>query len=498
MKKTLLFAAIAALFTLAACQKDEIPFNNEEEIPVIEPVALVFTAGIDQTKTTVTSEGKISWALHDEVSITDGSSVTALYEVSAIDGDGKATLTPKDGEQPVLGAGPYAAVYGTDPATVQTYTGEIPSLPMSANSETTEFTFRVTCCLFEATLTKAGESIKSIAVSDGSNTYTLVCRPAVSIESAQKFYMAVPAGHYTTFTFTNSGGVACIKTKSAGFDFAVNTIQPMALSSALSFPTHGAMSKIFTVGVGPDGIAGNEDDIKVRFSTGNLQYQASTYSWRFAEHQYDFIGASAGNTTTAENRGTQSDWIDLFGWAATGINKNGASPYSASTTYGDYKTNAGASSNDEVLTLENKGDWGVCIGNGWRSLSYEEWSFLLGTTAPRTQKKRQMSTVSFTPELSVYGLIIMPDDWDGSPSMTINTSQSDWETLETKGAVFLPDAGQREDTTIQYTDNGYYWATMSVNNQFSECLLLKKSEHAAKLVQLSRHIGCSVRLVIDN
>lgn len=31
---------------------------------------------------------------------------------------------------------------------------------------------------------------------------------------------------------------------------------------------------------------------QVYFSKGNLQYQASTKTWRFAEHQWDFIGSS--------------------------------------------------------------------------------------------------------------------------------------------------------------------------------------------------------------
>ena len=29
---------------------------------------------------------------------------------------------------------------------------------------------------------------------------------------------------------------------------------------------------------------------QIQFSQGNLQYQASTNTWRFAEHQYDMIG----------------------------------------------------------------------------------------------------------------------------------------------------------------------------------------------------------------
>ena len=31
------------------------------------------------------------------------------------------------------------------------------------------------------------------------------------------------------------------------------------------------------------------DSTKVHFSQGNLQYQASTNTWRFAEHQWDYV-----------------------------------------------------------------------------------------------------------------------------------------------------------------------------------------------------------------
>ena len=34
---------------------------------------------------------------------------------------------------------------------------------------------------------------------------------------------------------------------------------------------------------------------KVHFSKGNLQYQASTNTWRFAEKQYDIIGDANKN-----------------------------------------------------------------------------------------------------------------------------------------------------------------------------------------------------------
>ena len=82
---------------------------------------------------------------------------------------------------------------------------------------------------------------------------------------------------------------------------------------------------------------------QVHFSQGNLQYQASTNTWRFAEHQYDYVGTQTadergnygGNVSGSDNRSissTYSGWIDLFGWGT------GSNPTLSSTSYMDYGT----------------------------------------------------------------------------------------------------------------------------------------------------------------
>lgn len=50
------------------------------------------------------------------------------------------------------------------------------------------------------------------------------------------------------------------------------------------------------------------DSTKVYFSQGNLQYQASTNTWRFAEHQWDYVGNDNENISEK-----YAGWIDLFG-----------------------------------------------------------------------------------------------------------------------------------------------------------------------------------------
>ncbi|MBR4498358.1 MAG: hypothetical protein IKP08_06750 [Bacteroidales bacterium] len=84
------------------------------------------------------------------------------------------------------------------------------------------------------------------------------------------------------------------------------------------------------------------DSTKVHFSQGNLQYQASSNTWRFAENQWDFVGDSIDGTVY--EKGIKSDnakisssydgWIDLFGFGTSGY--KGRMPYMTSTIYADY------------------------------------------------------------------------------------------------------------------------------------------------------------------
>ena len=52
---------------------------------------------------------------------------------------------------------------------------------------------------------------------------------------------------------------------------------------------------------------------RVVFSPGNLQYNASTDTWRFALHQWEYIGETNKNILSK----TYDGWIDLFGWGTS-------------------------------------------------------------------------------------------------------------------------------------------------------------------------------------
>lgn len=66
---------------------------------------------------------------------------------------------------------------------------------------------------------------------------------------------------------------------------------------------------------------------QVSFAKGNLQYQASSGTWRFANNQWETMGQ--GNVNISAN---YSGWIDLFGWGT------GNGPLNHSENNNDYST----------------------------------------------------------------------------------------------------------------------------------------------------------------
>ena len=215
----------------------------------------------------------------------------------------------------------------------------------------------------------------------------------------------------------------------------------------------GALSGLFSV----------SETEQIHFSQGNLQYQASTNTWRFAENQFDIIGANNSNISDSYD-----GWIDLFGWATSGYNNS--VPYQISDNATDYGPT------DESIADTNY-DWGYFnkISNGgnkaglWRLLTKYEWEYIL-TKRHNASKLFGVGCVN-----GVNGLILLPDSCvipDGITfqaavasdsgaelySIVNNFSLAEWTILENAGAVFLPAAGARLTKKVMYTGiAGYYW-----------------------------------------
>ncbi len=231
---------------------------------------------------------------------------------------------------------------------------------------------------------------------------------------------------------------------------------------------------------------------KVNFSQGNLQYQASTNTWRFAENQYDYVGNGNANISP-----TNDGWIDLFGWATSNINNpantyyqpwNIGSIYDDNAKYGSGITAANVNWSDNNNAFANY-DWGANtgdLGTGWRTLTKDEWGYLFNTrtgdkaaTVNGTAGCRYTKATINTDGTSVKGIILFPDGGTfaaseftavGSPNTTnanytTTCTTAQWTALQTKGCVFLPAAGRRFGTTMYYAgDYGNYWSSSASSN----------------------------------
>lgn len=186
---------------------------------------------------------------------------------------------------------------------------------------------------------------------------------------------------------------------------------------------------------------------QVYFSKGNLQYQASTNIWRFAENQWNYMGNA--NALISSN---YSGWIDLFGWG-TGNNPTNDSTWNSNySSFNDWGNNA----------IYNGGN----VENQWRTLTRDEWVYVIDIQNSSSGIRYAKALVN-----SVKGVLLFPDNWSSSiyDINSINVSDADFTTntldtanmnyLEGFGAIFLPVAGLREGTMISFLDEvGFYWS----------------------------------------
>jgi hypothetical protein len=256
-----------------------------------------------------------------------------------------------------------------------------------------------------------------------------------------------------------------------------------------------------SVGIGVFSVSA---DKQVTFSQGNLQYTQSTNTWSFAENQYDYIGTdnvTGGSVSSDPAHGDSkegsglADKVDLFGWSgSTGSAKFGVS---TSLDVADYS--------GSFL------DWGTNqIGadapNTWRTLSYDEWNYLLNTRT-NASDLRGVAQVN-----GVNGLIFLPDTWVCPEGITFKSgfhssygvdyyaayqtfTAAEWSKLEAAGAVFLPASGYRggpDVNEVQYCS--IYWSATEHN--VGACCLYFYSDEAYMHYGF-RCTGWSVRLVKD-
>jgi hypothetical protein len=191
----------------------------------------------------------------------------------------------------------------------------------------------------------------------------------------------------------------------------------------------------------------------------------------------------------------------MFGWGT------GNNPTLLSEDYNDY------------LSFT---DWGVnAISNGgneanmWHALTYDEWWYLFHGRK-NAEKLFGLGTVN-----EVQGIILLPDDWATPSGVTFTPSTekglvwagsyysnsnndnyshnsymaSEWDKMESAGAVFLPAVGFRDcGGSVDYVGSlGYYWSSTPNGSEGAWYLYFYSSRVRVNLD--NRCYGQSVRLV---
>jgi hypothetical protein len=254
----------------------------------------------------------------------------------------------------------------------------------------------------------------------------------------------------------------------------------------------------------------NSSGDKVSFAPGNLQYQATTNTWRFAPNQWDAIGND--NQNVAED---YSGWIDMFAWGTSGYN-HGATCYQpwnhSSSKPGDYY--AYGVKGNSLSDGDGRADWGYnAISNfgnvendGWRTLSMTEWLYICNT---RSDDWRYTMAEINTDGTAIKGVILFPDGFDGTAptgvtfgkkntntNWTTKCTTSGWKALETAGCAFLPVTGYRVGTSVSYAESrGFYWASNTSDNDAYQFKF--STDYGVTSGLYYRYAGLAVRLVKD-
>ena len=234
----------------------------------------------------------------------------------------------------------------------------------------------------------------------------------------------------------------------------------------------------------------------IAFSRGNLQYQPSTSTWRFAENQWDFVGTANGRIRSYQysTEGwvwTYKGWLDLFGW---GTGNNPTASTSTNSNYGSFT------------------DWGRnAISNGgkkanlWRTLTKDEWDYLF------RGRENAASLYANGTVSGVNGSIILPDNWvipadlhfkpsnsTDSTAAPNNYTADEWMFMEMAGAVFLPITYERsmdwqsEYCTAVYQENTARYWTSTPNGTNGAYYYIPLTPN---VYQDNRYVGKAVRLV---
>jgi len=235
-------------------------------------------------------------------------------------------------------------------------------------------------------------------------------------------------------------------------------------------------------------------DKQVQFSQADLQYMPVRQTYFFAAHQM-FVQDEL-NVWISEN---DFDFEDLFGWGT------GNNPILVSNNDEDYPSFIDWGKNEIMNSTYEAGTW--------RSMSMDEWDYLLNGRENAAQK-RAIGQVTMGTRSPYVGLFLLPDEFEMPGDIEMDMDAQDWEInsyspdtlviLEKAGVVFLPAGGFRTGLNIHDIElhgdqrgyNGYYWTTSTGNDQY-DAYMIYIGKTGPEFQSRPRSNGMLVRLVKD-
>ena len=545
MKKLTFILALATLALFSHCKKQE-PIQDN---PTTDGIRMVLTAS-NGSKTSFTGTGAVTWSANDKIYVvTNG--VCVGYVTNGAAGGNTFTGTVSVSE------GTYDFRYY--------YVGNTQTIANDATSFTMDFSkqdgtlgnlgnFHVGSGKQNGVHVTYGETVTTQATMQSLVAMAYFNTTGMAETDENVYLYGEKINNTLTIDFSNNavtygksnGGWICTGPVSSGA--YVMLVPNDGTSTDITFVskrTKGTCNDKFTYGIHAnsfycnDGhtdepiavavtpyakgilrgqfVVNSSGNKKVRFSQGNLQYigSASTPYWKFADNQYEWIGASTPQNTTAQDIDR-----DLFGWGTSGItydHGNGETqaiayqPYSTSTQNSDYYAYGSWGENLNSIWGYNEADWGYnaisnggnCPDIGWRTMTYEEWAWVM-----------DKNTKGYGVVNGVKGVLLLPYNWSTDysdlypnfsayvsnqtttwPNVFNDNTTPTWAQMEAAGCVFLPAAGYRDGTNILNTANnmGYYWADTYKDVDYSYGLIILNNRIYAN--PFYRYRGASVRLV---
>lgn len=491
MKKYISFVLIAVLF--AACTPNnevETPFKAGQEVSI---TAHMPNAGANHLPGKQRVSGKdagtqidLTWDADDQITVTVGDQ-SAIFTLTDGAGSAQATFT---GVMPADGASFSVQYPVAEPdLSIQTYVengfgkGLMKMATETNGTIDGGFTLKAQHALLGLQL-KGSDALSKIVLTNTATaeTYTLNCAGVTLSNAATLFYIVVPAGEWA------SGFTVDVYA-----DDNTTILKTLTKNSSATFSATSAtvMPEQEVVVVYSFSVSATQ---QVLFAPGNLQYTQSTTTWSFAENQYDYIGEDNLSGSAL------ADKIDLFGWSGSDYNNFGVS---TSNTINDY--------------FGSFVDWGSKqIGsdapNTWRTLTNDEWEYLLNT---RTNASSLKGVAQVN---GVNGLVFLPDNWRCPAGVTFKSgfhssdgaeyyaayqtfTAEQWSKLESAGAAFLPAAGRRySNWWVDDMQFGKYWSATEYVDPYwgnNSAYYLLFSSNNAIMDTDGRSPGYSVRLVKD-